>query len=134
MATLSLGPIGQVLLAVDDIEVTEKFYRDTLGMKHLFTFGKLAFFDCHGTRLMLNANKEEDGHGIHHSCIYFEVPDIDAAHAALVERGVPIAHEPHFIHRHPDGTEEWMGFFSDPSGNLLAIMARKRAAEAVGAG
>jgi methylmalonyl-CoA/ethylmalonyl-CoA epimerase len=31
------------------------------------------------------------------------------------------------IHRHEDGTEEWMAFFTDPDGNLLAIMAQPRA-------
>ena len=31
---------------------------------------------------------------------------------------------PHLIHRHADGTEEWMAFFHDSEGNLLAIMAR----------
>jgi catechol 2,3-dioxygenase-like lactoylglutathione lyase family enzyme len=114
-----------VLLAVDDIQKSEAFYRDVLGLKHLFTFGQLAFFDCHGTRLMLTAMQEE-GHSRMHSVIYFEVPDIDAAHSALLERGVQFEHDPHFIHRHEDGTEEWMGFFNDPEGNLLAIMSRRK--------
>jgi methylmalonyl-CoA/ethylmalonyl-CoA epimerase len=28
------------------------------------------------------------------------------------------------IHRHPDGTEEWMAFFEDPDGGVLALMSR----------
>ena len=124
--SFGLGPIGQVLLAVDDVPRAEAFYRDTLGLKHLFTFGKLAFFDCQGTRLMLTA-MEEDGHARMHSVIYFRVPDIDAAHAALTGRGVHFEHDPHLIHRHENGTEEWMGFFNDLDGNLLAIMAERRA-------
>jgi predicted enzyme related to lactoylglutathione lyase len=121
----ALGPLGQVLLAVEDIPAAERFYRDVLGLKHLFTFGKLAFFDCHGTRLMLTA-MEEEGHARMHSVLYFRVPDIDAAREALVGRGVTFVHEPHLIHRHENGTEEWMGFFHDPEQNLLAIMAEKR--------
>ncbi len=35
-------------------------------------------------------------------------------------------HAPHMIHRHADGTEEWMGFFEDPDGRPLAIMAQVR--------
>jgi len=31
------------------------------------------------------------------------------------------------IHRHESGVEEWMAFFKDPDGNLLAIMAQVRA-------
>jgi methylmalonyl-CoA/ethylmalonyl-CoA epimerase len=28
------------------------------------------------------------------------------------------------IHRHADGTEEWMCFFEDPDGRPLALMSR----------
>jgi methylmalonyl-CoA/ethylmalonyl-CoA epimerase len=30
------------------------------------------------------------------------------------------------IHRHDDGTEEWMAFFNDPDGRPLAIMAQAK--------
>jgi len=30
---------------------------------------------------------------------------------------------PHMIHRHPDGTEEWLAHFNDPEGRPLAIMS-----------
>jgi hypothetical protein len=30
------------------------------------------------------------------------------------------------IGRQPDGTEEWMAFFEDPDGRLLAIAAQAR--------
>jgi hypothetical protein len=32
----------------------------------------------------------------------------------------------HMIHRHDDGTEEWMAFFKDNEGRPLAIMAQVR--------
>ena len=32
----------------------------------------------------------------------------------------------HLIHRHEDGTEEWMAFFNDLEGRPLALMARVR--------
>jgi catechol 2,3-dioxygenase-like lactoylglutathione lyase family enzyme len=48
-----LGPLGQIARSVKDIEQSESWYRDTLGLQHLYTFGSLAFFDCGGTRLML---------------------------------------------------------------------------------
>jgi len=28
------------------------------------------------------------------------------------------------VHRHGDGTEEWMAFFNDPDGRPLAIMSQ----------
>src|SRR6516225_6814344 len=46
-----LGPIGQVSRTVRDIKEAEAWYRNALGLRHLYTFGSLAFFDCGGTRL-----------------------------------------------------------------------------------
>ena len=40
-------------------------------------------------------------------------------------RGVKIVNAPHMIHKHDDGTEEWMAFFSDPDGRPLAIMSQQ---------
>jgi hypothetical protein len=54
------------------------------------------------------------------------VPDIHAAHAQLTERGAAFIDAPHMIHRHDDGTEEWMAFFNDNEGRPLAIMAQVR--------
>jgi hypothetical protein len=31
---------------------------------------------------------------------------------------------PHLVHRHADGTEEWLAHFNDPEGRPLAIMAQ----------
>jgi hypothetical protein len=52
------------------------------------------------------------------------VPDIRAAHDELLGRGIDFPHPPHLIHRHEDGTEEWMAFFADNEGRLLAIMSQ----------
>ncbi len=120
-AKFSLGPIGQIARSVGDIAASEKWYRETLGLPHLYTFGTLAFFDCGGTRLMLSQN--EDG-AAKESILYLRVPDIAAAHSGLTARGVKFTHAPHLIHRHGDGTEEWMAFFEDPEGRPLAIMAQ----------
>ena len=46
---LRLGLIGQVSLSVRDTARAERFYGETLGLPHHFTFGDLAFFDVwHG--------------------------------------------------------------------------------------
>lgn len=117
-----LGPIGQVSLTVSDVPRAVAFYRDTLGLPHLFTFGDLAFFDCGGTRLFITRPEAESTNG--NSVLYFAVPDIQATVEFLRERGVPFQSEPHLIHRHQDGTEEWMAFFADPEGNTMALMSR----------
>ncbi|HEY7672795.1 MAG TPA: VOC family protein [Gammaproteobacteria bacterium] len=120
-AKLELGRIGQISRTVSDIARAEAWYRDVLGLRHLYTFPKLAFFDCGGTRLYLS---QEGTLQAAESVLYFNVDDIEAAHKALSARGVEFTHAPHKIYTHPDGTEEWMGFFKDPEGRPLALMSR----------
>ena len=115
-----LGPIGQIARSVGDIRVSETWYREVLGLPHLYTFGTLAFFDCGGTRLMLS----QEGGAAKESILYLRVADIAAAHERLATRGVKFTHAPHMIHRHADGTEEWMAFFEDPDGRPLALMCQ----------
>ncbi|MFA7297154.1 MAG: VOC family protein [Dehalococcoidia bacterium] len=114
--------LGQVSLLVQDAGRAEAFYREVLGLRHLFTFGTLAFFDLDGVRLLLS--EPEDGSWRPGSVLYLRVPDIEAAHTALSARGVAFEAAPHLIHRHADGTEEWMAFFRDPDANQLALMAQ----------
>jgi DNA-binding CsgD family transcriptional regulator/catechol 2,3-dioxygenase-like lactoylglutathione lyase family enzyme len=122
MGEVALGAIGQISRSVKDIAEASKFYGEVLGLAHLFTFGNLAFFDCDGTRLFLT---QGDG-GPAESILYFRVPDIHAAHASLAERGAVFVNAPHMIHKHADGTEEWMAFFNDNEGRPLAIMAQAK--------
>jgi methylmalonyl-CoA/ethylmalonyl-CoA epimerase len=121
-SSLELGPIGQISRSVKSIEQALEFYGSVLGLKHLYTFGKLAFFDCAGTRLYL---QQSDAPGPE-SVLYLRVPDIRVAHAELSARGVVFRGAPHMIHRHDDGLEEWMAFFDDPDGRPLAIMCQVR--------
>jgi catechol 2,3-dioxygenase-like lactoylglutathione lyase family enzyme len=121
MATpLTLGPLGQISRPVRNIEQSIEWYANKLGLKHLYTFGKLSFFDCGGTRLFLEETAEPSSESV----LYWRVPDIDAAYQELRARGVSFASEPHLIHRHDDGTEEWMAFFEDLEGRTLAIMSQ----------
>jgi DNA-binding CsgD family transcriptional regulator/catechol 2,3-dioxygenase-like lactoylglutathione lyase family enzyme len=121
--TLQLGTLGQVARSVNDIAAAQRWYGDVLGLTHLYTFGNLAFYDLGGVRLFL----EEGGGDPSDSVLYFRVPDIHAAHTNLIARGVQFESAPHMIHRHADGTEEWMAFFKDNEGRTLAIMAQARA-------
>ena len=124
---LQLGPLGQVARAVSDITRAEAWYRDVLGLPHMYTYGKLAFFDCGGTRLFLEENSNVEVAGLHNdSVLYFRVDDINAAHSELTSRGAEFIGAPHMIFKHPDGTEEWMAFFNDPDGKPLAIMSQVR--------
>ena len=77
---LRLGQIGQVSLLSTDTARVEQFYRDTLGLRHVFTFGDLAFFDAGGVRIYIQAKPEKEWRPS--SVLYFLVPDITAARAA----------------------------------------------------
>ena len=122
MTDFALGPVGQVSRHVRDIEASTAWYRDVLGLKHLYQFGELSFFDCDGLRLYLQQNAALGSDSI----LYFRVEDILKAHAALSERGVTFVQAPQRIHRHADGSEEWMAFFNDLDERPLAIMAVKQ--------
>lgn len=122
-ATLALGPIGQIARTVKDIAAARAWYGEVLGLQHLYSFGNLAFFDCGGVRLFLSEGEGTPSESI----LYFRVPDIRSAHREMLDRGVTFTHAPHMIHRHDDGTEEWMAFLSDNEGRPLAIMAQVKA-------
>ncbi len=115
--------LGQVSRRVGDTAAAVAWYRDVLGLHHLYTVGDHAFFDCGGVRLSLGPG---EGAGTPASILSFRVPDIRAATDVLAARGVVFEGEPHVVHMHPDGVEEWMVFFADPDGNLLALMAHVR--------
>ena len=117
-----LGPLAQVSLFVRDIDRAQRFYGTTLGLRHLFTFGDLAFFDADGVRLYLHRKDAAEWQSS--SVLYFSVDDIASAQEALAAAGVHFTGAPHRIHTHDDGVEEWMTFFDDGDGNTLALMSR----------
>src|SRR5260370_11246245 len=43
-----LGTLGQISRKTKDIVAAQRWYGEVLGLRHLYTFGKLAFFDCGG--------------------------------------------------------------------------------------
>jgi DNA-binding CsgD family transcriptional regulator/catechol 2,3-dioxygenase-like lactoylglutathione lyase family enzyme len=116
--------LGQVARTTRRFEESYAWYRDTLGLPELYSFGNLAFYDLGGVRLMLT---EEEGDLACESILYLRVPDIHASKAELEERGVKFINAPHLIHRHDDGTEEWMAAFEDNEGRQLQLMTQVRA-------
>jgi catechol 2,3-dioxygenase-like lactoylglutathione lyase family enzyme len=117
---LDISRIGQIALPVADVDKAEDFYRTTLGLRHLYRFGDLTFFDCAGVRLLLE--KAHDGTGIpSNSALYFRCADIALAVRELGQRGVTFDRAPHLVAR-MDDHDLWMAFFRDPDGHTLALM------------
>ena len=115
-----LSAIGQILVPVSDVGRATAFYRDQLGMRFLFDYPGMAFFDAGGVRLYLAEPESPEFRGV--ATIYYRVPDLDAAVATLEARGVAFTTGPHLVHR--DGTIElWMAFTTDPDGNNVGLMS-----------
>lgn len=117
-----LSTIGQIALTTNDLDRAVEFYRDVLGLKFLFKAPPgMAFFDCGNLRLMIGLpDRPELDHPS--SILYFRTPDIHAAHAELVKRGVEFLAEPHLVYK-TGGMELWLADFRDMDGNLHALMS-----------
>lgn len=122
---LGISKIGQIAIPAQDVARAEAFYRDVLGLKHLFTVPNLSFFDCGGTRLMLDANLIKEGAERHSPILYYLVADLKAAFARVEAARAKIIDPPHLIAKMPDH-ELWMGFFKDSEDNTVALMAEQR--------
>jgi catechol 2,3-dioxygenase-like lactoylglutathione lyase family enzyme len=116
-----LRNIGQIAIAVHDLERAKRFYNETLGLPLLFSVAdQLVFLDCGGVRLMLA--RPEPGFDHPPSVLYFRVDDIDASFSALTARGVHFVREPHCL-ADMGAYELWMAFFRDPERATHALMS-----------
>ena len=119
--------LRQISLHVLDIDRAVEFYRDVLDLTLIARFGSLAFFDLDGVRLLVST---PEGALTGNSVLYLAVDDLASRRALLESRGVHFVDEPHRIFDDPTGIfgepghAEWMTFFEDPEGNLLALSAR----------
>jgi methylmalonyl-CoA/ethylmalonyl-CoA epimerase len=123
MAKLSESRIGQIAIVCEDVARARDFYRDVLGVRHLFDAGPgLSFFDCGGIRLMLS---RAEGEAAGTSVLYFFVTDIEGRKRELAGNGVRFIDEPHMIAKMPDH-ELWLVAFRDSENNMLALMEERR--------
>lgn len=116
----ALGPVGQIALVVADADRSEAFYGGVLGLRKLFRFGGLVFFDCAGLRLLLD-QAADAGQAKPGSPIYFRVADIVLARRELEAQGVAFNDQIHLVAPMSDH-DLWMTFFKDPDGHILALM------------
>ncbi|HWJ16068.1 MAG TPA: VOC family protein [Gemmatimonadaceae bacterium] len=125
MPNLSQSRIGQIAVTCKDVARASAFYRDVLGLRHLFDAGpKLSFYDCAGVRLMLTT-AEAPEHDHPGSILYYFVSDIDAVYRELAAKGVKFVDAPHVIAQLPDH-DLWLTAFDDTEGNMLGIMEERK--------
>ena len=116
-----LDQLTQISINAHDIKRAEAFYRDTLGIKHLFTVPNMTFFDCGGIRLMVSIPSSSD---LDHpsSILYFKVNNIQEAHQTLTSRGVQFVNQPTLVAQMPT-YDLWIAAFKDSEQNILSLMS-----------
>ena len=124
---LRLGRVGQIGILVQDLDSAVAFYRDKLGVKHLFTAPGMAFFELDGMRLMLGQASLSEQKPPTSTFLYYLVEDIQQAFRTLVERGVAAVEEPELAHR-AAGRELWLAQLKDLDGNPVVLMCERAAA------
>ena len=122
---MAVGALGQIHISVSDVERSVAFYRDVLGVPHLFTVPgqSMAFLRSGEVRLYLGV--PEDENFTSRCVLYFTVDDLDAEVDRLTAAGVTFRDAPHIVHR--DGpTALWMAGLTDPDGHHIILMAERQ--------
>lgn len=131
MSTVDGAPtgVGQVHVSVSDLEESVRWYRDVLGLTHLFTVPgqPMAFFDAGGVRLYLGVPEDERFRS--RPVVYYRVVDVETSFAAVAARRAEVMAAPALVHR-DGGTELWMGFVADPDGTPVGLMEERQVAGA----
>jgi methylmalonyl-CoA/ethylmalonyl-CoA epimerase len=121
---VALSKVRQIALPVRDIREATRFYRDTLGLRHLFDAPPaLSFFDCGGVQLMLAGPEGQGKDGEEqHAVLFYDVSDIKDTHAKIKSAGARSFEEPRVIAR-MNGREIWISSLSDGQGNVVGLMS-----------
>jgi methylmalonyl-CoA/ethylmalonyl-CoA epimerase len=121
---VALSRIRQIGLPVRDISEATRFYRDILGLRHLFDAPPaLSFFDCGGVQLMLAGPEGQGKDGDQqHAVLFYDVADIKSTHARIRSSGATSLEEPRVIAR-MNGREIWVSSVSDGQGNVVGLMS-----------
>src|SRR3954468_5881430 len=96
---LNVSQIGQIALPVTDVDRSEAYYEKVIGLRKLFRFGDLSFFDCAGVRLLLDKSKDPISPS---GGLYFRCADLARAVTELEKRGAVFAPKPHLIAKMDD--------------------------------
>ena len=123
MAEVKPTHLAQVAITIRDLERAKSFYKDVLGLRHLFDAPPgLSFFQCGETRLMLS--QPEGPETVGNSILYYAVPDAAEAHRSLLAAGVRFEEEAKCIAR-VGGNDVWLAICRDSEGNLLGLMSER---------
>ena len=113
--------VAQAALTVQDLERAKAFYRDALGLQHLFDAPPaLSFFQCGETRLMLS--EADGGEGESGTILYYGVEDVDSACAAASAGGAVFEEGPRTIARIEE-KDIRLAIGRDGEGNMFGLIS-----------
>ncbi|MDQ8188036.1 VOC family protein [Pelagicoccus sp. SDUM812002] len=121
---LAPNSLLQIAICSQDVPKLAAFYKDVVGLKHLFDAGpNLSFFDIGGTRLMITQPSSAE---LDHppSLLYYRVEDLESVHSVILDRGGIEEHPPAITAEMPDH-ELWSSFLRDCDNNLFALMCER---------
>ena len=109
--------LAYVNVTVSDFERAVAFFRDVIGLPFNFADAEFGYasFATRGAAFAVVQAPEGEAVG-RHTGVGFAVDDLDAAHAALVDKGVEFPRPPT---REPWGG--YMAVFADPDGNTYYL-------------
>jgi predicted enzyme related to lactoylglutathione lyase len=110
-----------IMLGVEQIDRSVKFYRDTLALELQNQSAEFAFFSAGGVTLALGLPL---GHAVQSKAgaveIIFPVESVTAAHGLLTERGCQFLNQPREV-----TPGSWAATFTDPDGHRLTLFGAK---------
>jgi catechol 2,3-dioxygenase-like lactoylglutathione lyase family enzyme len=117
---MAISKIGNLILAVSDLERSLRFYRDILGLKVVRTIpGDFVFLDGGGVTLALR-QAPGIGSGQCRDELSFETDDVRAVYAELQSKGVSFTRPPRAVTGDGRG-DLYAADFRDPDSHILSI-------------
>ncbi len=126
-----MGGLHQIALTTADLQRFAVIYQDVLGLPLIASFDPpgLVIFRVGDVRLSSQKADEVEATS---SVIYLRLQDINVATDSIKEKSIELKQEPKVVFRDDQGhfgeagEEEWMAFFRDPDGHLLAFASRTK--------
>jgi catechol 2,3-dioxygenase-like lactoylglutathione lyase family enzyme len=112
--------------AVPDVEVAERFYRDTLGLEATVEYGLMTLHLAGDRPTIVYPKPDHVPAGF--TILNFPVDDIEAAVDALTERGVEILRYDGMPQDERGIMREggpYIAWFTDPAGNVLSVLQER---------
>ncbi len=118
---MGINHLGQLHITVRNLDQAVAFYRDVVGLNHLFDVPgqEMSFFQLGQTRLYLGTSSSPDFQS--KPILYLDVDNIDTEFHRLRDEGVEFMTEPSVAHKDDNG-ELWLSFFRTPEGLPTALM------------